>query len=272
MRFRLGLLQDTAVIEKELAKEAAEAQAKKHRHDIPTAKTEAQAKAAEAKESRHRDHPPHEDRKPSTRRPKIRPLSEAKAIDLGANFASETFLFTVGVGLILFENWRRNQKETSRREDVADRLNELEERDRLKDRYYGEALGVLEKELISLEGKKGILQGTRPHILPPKPQALKEKGEEEEETVEKSWLGWLREKTIGAREADTVRVTDEKSSAQRSTLSAAEPRSTSPSNQPTLSIVERVRDRIHPRDLNAPNPDQQFEIPAKTPSSTKSSR
>jgi hypothetical protein len=94
MRFRLGLLQDTAAIEKQIAKEAAEA--KKHKSDPPTVKTEAQTKADEAKEAKGKEKEPVE--KASTRKPKIRPLSEAKAIDLGANFVSESFLFVVCVG------------------------------------------------------------------------------------------------------------------------------------------------------------------------------
>ena len=95
MRFRLGLLQDTAAIEKQIAKEAAEQQSKKHKHDVPTVKTEAQAKADEVAASKEKEGGEKTKPKSSSRQPKIRPLSEAKAIDLGANFVSETFLFVV---------------------------------------------------------------------------------------------------------------------------------------------------------------------------------
>ena len=95
MRFRLGLLQDTAAIEKQIAREAAEHQAKKHKHEAPTVKTEAQTKADEAAAAKEKDGGEKAKEKTSSRRPKIRPLSEAKAIDLGANFVSESFLFVV---------------------------------------------------------------------------------------------------------------------------------------------------------------------------------
>ena len=81
MRFRLGLLQDSAALEKQAAREAAEAQAKKHKSEAPTVKTEAQTKADETTEARSKEGL---DRKKEQRKlPKIRPLSEAKAIDVG---------------------------------------------------------------------------------------------------------------------------------------------------------------------------------------------
>ena len=81
MRFRLGLLQDSAALEKQAAREAAEAQAKKHKHEAPTVKTEAQTKADEAAEARSKDNI--EKSKEPKKLPKIRPLSEVKAIDVG---------------------------------------------------------------------------------------------------------------------------------------------------------------------------------------------
>jgi len=121
MRWRLGLLQDAAAVERQAAKEAAAEAAKKHKHNIPTVKTEAQMKLEEeaaAKAAKDASEPP----KPRPR-PKIRPLSEAKAIESGATFISETFLFSVAAGLLLFEAWRSRRKDASRRDDVAERLN-----------------------------------------------------------------------------------------------------------------------------------------------------
>ena len=80
MRFRLGLLQDSAALEKQAAREAAEAQAKKHKSEAPTVKTEAQTKTDEAAESWAREN--FERLKELRKKPKIRPLSEAKAIDV----------------------------------------------------------------------------------------------------------------------------------------------------------------------------------------------
>lgn len=81
MRFRLGLLQDSAALEKQAAREAAEAQARKHKSEAPTVKTEAQTKADEAAEARSKDSIGKT--KEQKKLPKIRPLSEAKAIDVG---------------------------------------------------------------------------------------------------------------------------------------------------------------------------------------------
>lgn len=123
MRLRLGLLQDQAAIERQLAHEA---KARKPKTDnIPTVKTEAQTKADEAAlDKAERADKPDKERKRAP--PKIRPLSEAKAIDSGANFISEGFLFSVGLGLIVFETWRSRRKENSRRSDIADQIAALE--------------------------------------------------------------------------------------------------------------------------------------------------
>lgn len=57
---------------------------------------------------------------------KVRPLNENKAIENGATFLSETFIFSVAGGLILFESWRQRQKELTRRENVADDIRTLQ--------------------------------------------------------------------------------------------------------------------------------------------------
>jgi len=58
----------------------------------------------------------------------IRPLSEAKAIENGANLLAEGFLFAVAAGLIVGESWRSSRKEGRRREGVDEQLEELKER------------------------------------------------------------------------------------------------------------------------------------------------
>ena len=140
---RLGILQDTAAIDKAHAKAAAEAATKKHKPEITTVKTEAQMKADEKVAAKESAEPK------ATPKPRIRPLSEAKAVESGANFISETFLFAVAASLILFESWRSRRKENSRREDVADRIAELEESERAARR----ALIELEREVLQLRAK-----------------------------------------------------------------------------------------------------------------------
>lgn len=148
MRLRLGLLQDHAAIDKQIAKEAAEAAAKKAKADIPTVKTEAQIKAEEAATAKEKELGTHKSKSVASSKPKIRPLSEAKAIDSGANFISESFLFTVGLSLIVFESFRSRRKEASRRSEVAEQIAELEENDRQKTKV----LEDLQNEVMNLKG------------------------------------------------------------------------------------------------------------------------
>lgn len=133
MRLRLGLLQDPAAIDRQIAREAAEVEAKRKAASsagaIPTVKTEEEAKrdAEELKKDLKQigDKVKEEEKKKEVRR--IRPLSEAKAIDSGANFISEAFLFMVAAGLIIGEAFRARRKEGARRDDVEVRLGKLEE-------------------------------------------------------------------------------------------------------------------------------------------------
>ncbi|GAA6023852.1 hypothetical protein JCM10207_005395 [Rhodosporidiobolus poonsookiae] len=52
----------------------------------------------------------------------VRPLSEARAIDAGANFLSEGFLFSVAAAIIIGETYRSRAAESKRRDKVKDAL------------------------------------------------------------------------------------------------------------------------------------------------------
>jgi hypothetical protein len=95
MRMRLGLLQDPAVIDRQIKKEVQLAEAARQKAAMPTVKTEEEMKADEALTEKERE----AIRKKAEERskPRIRPLSEQKAIEMGANFAAETFIFAVGI-------------------------------------------------------------------------------------------------------------------------------------------------------------------------------
>ncbi|KAH3675641.1 hypothetical protein WICMUC_002558 [Wickerhamomyces mucosus] len=58
---------------------------------------------------------------------KVRPLNDKKAVENGANFLSETFIFSVAGSIILFESWRQRQKELNRRETIADDIKTLQD-------------------------------------------------------------------------------------------------------------------------------------------------
>ena len=123
MGMRLGILHDAAAQERMHAREAAEAAAKKKQAETSTVKTEAQQKADDAaadEEKKNADRP-----KPVSK-PKIRPLSESRAIELGANFIAETFVFMVALGCIFAERVYSGRKEAGRRDEVAERLDMLE--------------------------------------------------------------------------------------------------------------------------------------------------
>ncbi|KAK0473958.1 optic atrophy 3 protein-domain-containing protein [Armillaria novae-zelandiae] len=64
----------------------------------------------------------------------IRPLSEQKAIDNGANALAEGFLFSVAALLIIGETWRSSRSQSKRRDDVNDKLDELGTADQLEQR------------------------------------------------------------------------------------------------------------------------------------------
>lgn len=147
MRLRLGTLRDTAASQRQAA---AAAEARKHKPSSPTVRNEAETKAAEEAEAKAKA-AAEEAAKPHHYR--IRPLSESKAIESGANFISESFLFIVAGGLILFESWRSRNKESTRREGVEGRLADLEQ----SEQAAREALVALEKELLQLRAKHGDL-------------------------------------------------------------------------------------------------------------------
>ncbi|KAH6900868.1 optic atrophy 3 protein-domain-containing protein [Coprinopsis sp. MPI-PUGE-AT-0042] len=72
----------------------------------------------------------------------LRPLSETKAIDRGANFLAEGFMFSVAAALIIGETWRSSRSQSKRRDTVDDQLEEL-----------GEKVSELTARVDSLAGK-----------------------------------------------------------------------------------------------------------------------
>ena len=193
MRLRLGILRDQAEINKQVAREQAEAQEKRHKHEIPTVKTEVEhlkaeekAKAKEKEKEREKDK---EKKQPPPKLPKIKPLSEAKAIESGANLFADTFLFMVALGALLFQEYTSRKKAKTRREDVADRIEELEQ----SEKSARKGLNELEKEILRLRSKYENKQGHPARILPR--EVWVEEGEElQEDNMGKSqgWFSWVR--------------------------------------------------------------------------------
>lgn len=102
------------------------AEEKKRKAEQPTVRSELeQKKYDEQKAKEATDEAGGKKEESKAVKAKIRPLSEARAIELGANFFSEAFIFGVAVSLLVFEQWRRSSKESDRRDDVADQIEEL---------------------------------------------------------------------------------------------------------------------------------------------------
>ncbi|KAG4306332.1 hypothetical protein PORY_000320 [Pneumocystis oryctolagi] len=57
---------------------------------------------------------------------KPRVLNEENAIERGADFLSESFLFLTAGSLIFYEGWRNRKKEQTRRDKVAEDIEELQ--------------------------------------------------------------------------------------------------------------------------------------------------
>lgn len=97
--------------------------------------------------------------------PRIRPLSESKAIDAGANFISESFLVAVAATMVLLEALRSRRKEARNKDTVAERLELLESQNRqdiirleqLEEAAIltGERVMDLEEQVWRLQGGKG---------------------------------------------------------------------------------------------------------------------
>ena len=164
----------------------------------------------------------------------------------------------MGVGLILFENFRRGRQETSRREDVADRLNELEASEKLARKYYAEALVKLEDEVIALREKNGMGSNHRHSILPKPVWDLAEKEEKEDERKGQGWLSWIsRINKSNTLEDETAR---EAPPVTESTTSPSD------ASRPSPSIFGKILwpPRSHPRDISATVPEPPAEKPPDT--------
>lgn len=185
MRLRLGLLRDPVAIEKHTQRTEAAERERRHAEALrkmkeaeaiypgftatvssnipaPPPVTDASQAAEKAGKAEKAAKPPAQ---------RIRPLSEAKAIDAGANFISEGFLFAVAGALILLEQLRSRRKEANRRDEITERLDLLETRNRQdierlealeeRDRRNEERILQLEEEHWRIKGGKGEFPGRK---------------------------------------------------------------------------------------------------------------
>ncbi|KAK9353622.1 optic atrophy 3 protein-domain-containing protein [Lipomyces doorenjongii] len=100
---------------------------------------------------------------------KVRPLNDAKAIDMGANFLSESFLFAIAAGAIIFESVRSSRKSSARQESVEDNISELQaEVTKLKAAIaklspeQGKNLGLID---VRADGGSGVDDGSGSDVI-----------------------------------------------------------------------------------------------------------
>ncbi|KAM0700287.1 hypothetical protein Q7P35_012007 [Cladosporium inversicolor] len=146
MRMRLGMLHDSAAQDRMAERERKLAEERKRKAETPTVLSELEQKKADDEAAREKaEGGTKKEEKPHM--PRIRPLSEAKAIELGANFFSESFIFAVAVGLLVWDSWRSRSKAKDQRELLEDRLDIVEaEVDRLRNKYEPNWEALADKE------------------------------------------------------------------------------------------------------------------------------
>ena len=171
----------------------------------------------------------------------------------------------MGVSLILFENFRRNRQESSRREDVSDRLNELEASEKMARKYYAEALVRLEDEVIKLREKTGTISSGHLRILPKPVWDLAEKQDKEDDTRRQGWLSWIPR--FNRKDASEDETTSDESTAPGSTTVTHDA-----PDSPSLLSKTLWTPRSHPRDTRPSATEASaVESPKETPPTSKPS-
>ncbi|KAJ1963211.1 hypothetical protein GGI12_002184 [Dipsacomyces acuminosporus] len=99
---------------------------------------------------------------------KIRPLNDARAVDAGANFLGEAFIFGVAVSLIFAEQVRSRNQAQRQRNAVDDRLDALE-RDVAQQKDAADKLreerDLLRSELEELTQETSSLSTLLMHVM-----------------------------------------------------------------------------------------------------------
>lgn len=142
--------------------------------------------------------------------------------------------------MVFFETYRRSKQETSKREDVADQIEKLENQARL----FRKAFVDLEKETLKTSGT-GLI-GTR-RILPKEVYELEE--EDDKEGKPKGWLSWFQ--GIYRRDAQEDETKPE-SSVKAPEISpqnmSTEQNATSKNDSKPTSILSKILPMAHKND------------------------
>ncbi|RMY56421.1 hypothetical protein D0865_03664 [Hortaea werneckii] len=132
MRMRLGLLHDADAQQRMHEREQRAAEDKKRRAESPTVRTELEQRKHDEDQAKGESASDKKKEEEKKHRVRIRPLSDAKAIELA--------------GLLVWDSWRSRAKESARRDDVAERIEQLEaEVYRLRSEHEPELAGLKEQ-------------------------------------------------------------------------------------------------------------------------------
>ncbi|CAG8476512.1 2216_t:CDS:2 [Paraglomus occultum] len=81
----------------------------------------------------------------------VRPLKDAKAVDMGANFLGETLVFGVAAGLIIFEQRRSYKSNKDKYEDCMNSTEELKKGMELLQKEIEQLREERREELVRLQ-------------------------------------------------------------------------------------------------------------------------
>ncbi|KAJ6631416.1 optic atrophy 3 protein-domain-containing protein [Mycena sp. CBHHK59/15] len=95
----------------------------------------------------------------------IRPLSETRAIENGANALAEGFLFSVATALILGEAWRSSRSQSKRRDVVDEQIEDLGEKIRELQAAVAAANVATEERLRAAEERNDELHRITERIV-----------------------------------------------------------------------------------------------------------
>ncbi|RMX77003.1 hypothetical protein D0869_10223 [Hortaea werneckii] len=236
MRMRLGLLHDADAQQRMHEREQRAAEDKKRRAESPTVRTEIEQRKHDEDQAKGESAGDKKKEEEKRHRVRIRPLSDAKAIELGANFFSEAFIFAVAAGLLVWDSWRSRAKESARRDDVAERIEQLEAEVYRLRREHEPELAELKEQIkrtpqYSWFNPKAWLpsaqpeekEGGRPAAISDKSlREMVEKGRNAEATVPAAPVATTGEKKSESPEGNseaktTARPTDVKASVEAET-------------------------------------------------------
>ena len=141
--------------------------------------------------------------------------------------------------MVFFETYRRSKQETSKREDVAEQIEKLEDQARL----FRKAFVDLEKETLKNSGTG--LTGHR-RILPKEVYELED--EDEEKGKPKGWLSWLQGRYRRDAQEDETKPEPSVKAPEISPQSTSSGENATTNESKPTSILKKILPTAHKED------------------------